>query len=68
MKKFIYLSIALVSLSLISCRNQEDMVQLNDIKPASLAKPSSTESNSTAYGSFDSSAVQQGDPVKPPQD
>ena len=67
MKKIIYLSIALVTLTLTSCRNQDDMVQLNDVKPATTAS-AKNDQNSTTYQSFDSSAVQQGDPTKPPQE
>ena len=67
MKKIIYLSFALITLISISCRNQDDMVQPNEVKITtnSLA---TNNTNSTTYQSFDSSAVQQGDPAHPPQD
>ncbi|MBC7557687.1 MAG: hypothetical protein H7195_12080 [Chryseobacterium sp.] len=68
MKNFIYLSILLVTLSLSSCRNQDDMVQLNDGNPNKVSNASAANGNSTTYATFDSSAIAQGDPVKPPQD
>ena len=68
MKKFIYASIALVTLSLISCRNQEDMVQLNDIKPTEVSKNAAPQNSASSYSNFDSSAVEQGDPTRPPRD
>ncbi|WP_417428857.1 hypothetical protein [Halpernia sp.] len=67
MKKIIYLSIVLVTLSLTSCRDQEDMVQLNDVKPTNVAAKNATNNDSTNYTEFNSSSEEQGDPTKPPK-
>jgi hypothetical protein len=68
MKKIIYLSIAFVTLSLTSCRNQDDMVQINDVKTSSASKSSAVNNNATNYGTFDSSSIAQGDPARPPKE
>jgi hypothetical protein len=68
MKKIIYLSIMLVTLSLSSCRNQDDMVQLNDVKTTSASKASASNDYQTNFATFDSSSVVQGDPAHPPKD
>lgn len=69
MKKFIFLSIALVSLSLFSCREQDEMAQPNNVQTTEFSKTSSTDTNSSAaYENFDSSSADQGDPAKPPRD
>ena len=67
MKKFIYLSIVLITLSSISCRNQDDMFQPNEVE-LTTNSVATINTNSTTYQSFDSSAIQQGDPAHPPQD
>ena len=69
MKKFIYLSIALVTLSLTSCRNQDDMSQITEVNPAKAAAAnSSSNDNASTYSQFDSSSIAQGDPAHPPRD
>ena len=69
MKKIFYISIVLVTLSLNSCREQDEMVQINDTKAPAASKTTALESGAgAAYSSFDSSNIQQGDPVKPPRD
>ncbi|MGS0746930.1 hypothetical protein [Halpernia sp. GG3] len=69
MKKFIFLSIVLVSLSLFSCREQDEMAQLNNVQKTEFSKTSSTDTNSSvARENFDSSLADQGDPAKPPRD
>ena len=69
MKNFTYTSIAIVSLSVISCRDQQDMVQLNDVQKTEVSKSATPDNNSaTTYNNFDSSTAEQGDPVKPPND
>ena len=68
MKNFIYLSIAVASLLLTSCDNQQEMVQLKDANSSQASQTITTNHNSTAFGNFDSSQAEQGDPVKPPQD
>ena len=67
MKKIIYLSILLVTLTAGSCRNQDDMVQLTDVKPSNSSATRSSD-NVTNYATFNSSAVQLGDPTLPPRD
>lgn len=68
MKKFIYLSIALLSLSLVSCREQDEMAQiLNDQNPKSVVSAPSATTNSVEYVNFSSANSVDGDPCRPPQ-
>ena len=65
MKKIIYLSILLVTLTAGSCRNQDDMVQLTDVKPTNVSNGSGINSS---YANFNSSASALGDPTRPPKE
>ena len=67
MKKIIYLSILLVTLTAGSCRNQDDMVQLTDVKPSNSSAARNND-NAVNYATFNSSTVQFGDPTLPPRD
>lgn len=72
MKKIIYLSIALVSLSLVSCREQDELTQAINGQNPGTEKKSSTDGsksidNSTEYSNFNSTA-RDGDPTRPPQE
>ncbi|WP_143093347.1 hypothetical protein [Halpernia frigidisoli] len=72
MKKIIYLSIALFSLSLVSCREQDELTQaINGQNPGTEKKlfndGSNSINNSTEYSNFNSTA-RDGDPARPPQD
>ena len=63
MKKFIYLSIILATLSLSSFISRDKI----DTKATNVQK-TTVKSNSKIYVSFDSSVAEIGDPVKAPQD
>lgn len=67
MKKLFYFSFAIALLSLTSCRDQEDMVQMNTERP-SVNNVSASTDNGTVYIPFNADNAQQGDPARPPQD
>ena len=56
MKKFIYLSIALVSLSLVSCREQEAMDQILNEKRYNVDKVAKTN-NVQGYTTFNAVSI-----------
>ena len=63
MKKFIYLSIVLASLSLSSFRSQDNVV-----KSTHLQTSKEINNKSTDYANFDSTAITEIRAAKPPQD
>lgn len=68
MKKFIYLSIALLSLSVISCREQDEMAQLLNEQPSNTLSAKASNTNPTEYANFNAANSVDGDPTNPPQD
>ena len=68
MKKIIYSNIVLIIITVASCRNQDNMVQLAVVKPTNITIASATNVVSANYAAFDSSSATLGDPAKPPRD
>lgn len=68
MKKIIYLSIVLVTLSLTSCREQDDMAQILNEQTPSATAASTTNSTPVEYTNFNTENTANGDPATPPKD
>ncbi|SFH91531.1 hypothetical protein SAMN05443292_0764 [Halpernia frigidisoli] len=64
MKKFIYLSIGIASLSLVSFREQEG----NSLKPVTISPQENKTSTITNYVKFDHTDNSLGNPTTPPRD
>ena len=66
MKKFIYLSIVIATLSLSSFRSQDEIVLSKNIKNTKVS--SQSIKNTKTYATFDSSVAGEVESAKPPQD